>query len=169
MVFDLILGQRLEPGAESDLPREGQTGETDQLLVLDEDAVQRDPPARRQARRRVDRGAGFRCRVERNDDAFDLLCHRAGLGDGGIARQLGGFGGEGVEPRGDALVERARRVIAVVIGLARRKPGQQRQTLIDGLDREDAEALLGRRGDDILTQHQVLDVARRDDRRPAAR
>ena len=52
-----------------------ETGQTDELLIFDEDAVQRDPPEGRQTRRRINRGAGFRCGVERNDDAFDLLCH----------------------------------------------------------------------------------------------
>ena len=75
LILDMILGQWLEPGAQCDLAGERQTGETDQFLIFDEDAVQRDPPARRQTRRRIDRGAGFRCGVERNDDAFDLLCH----------------------------------------------------------------------------------------------
>ena len=75
LILDMILGQWLEPGAQCDLAGEGQTGETDKLLIFDEDAVQRDPPEGRQTRRRIDRGAGFRCGVERNDDAFDPLCH----------------------------------------------------------------------------------------------
>src|SRR5208282_1717581 len=39
----------------------------------------------------------------------------------------------------------------------------QRQPLVDGLDRQDTEACLGCRGDHIVAQHQVLDVARWDD------
>src|SRR6202022_3196561 len=81
----------------------------------------------------------------------------------GIARQLGGFGGKGVESCGDAVVDGACGVISILARFAGPKTRQQRQTLIDGLDREDAEALLGCRGDDILAQHQVLDVARWDD------
>src|SRR6516225_6947901 len=61
------------------------------------------------------------------------------------------------------MVDGAGRVFALPIRLARRKTGQQRQTLIDGVDRKNAESLLGRRGNHILSQHQVLDVARGDD------
>src|SRR5271165_6340126 len=75
-ILDMVFGQRLEPGTQCDLLREGQAGETNQLLVLDEDAAQGDLPARRQARCRVDRRAGFRCGVERDNDAFDLSCHQ---------------------------------------------------------------------------------------------
>src|ERR1700730_8806424 len=75
VIFDIFPGQRLRPGAQRHLARKRQTSETDQLLVFDKDAVQRDSPAPRQARRRVDRCAGFRRGVERNDDAFDPLCH----------------------------------------------------------------------------------------------
>src|SRR6202022_4849850 len=81
----------------------------------------------------------------------------------GIARQLGGFGGKGVESCGDAVVDGACGVISILARFAGPKTGQQCQTLIDGLDRKDAEALLGCRGDDIPAQHQVLAVARRDD------
>jgi len=47
VVLDLASGKRLEPGAQSDLARKGQACQTDQFLVLDEDAVQRNLPARR--------------------------------------------------------------------------------------------------------------------------
>ncbi len=75
VIFDIFPGQRLGPGAQRHLARKRHTSETNQLLVFDKDAVQRDSPARRQARRRVDRSAGFRGGVERNDDVLDSLCH----------------------------------------------------------------------------------------------
>src|SRR6516165_8689008 len=46
VILNMIFGQRLGPPTEGDLSCEGQSCQIDQLLVLDEDAVQRDPPAR---------------------------------------------------------------------------------------------------------------------------
>src|SRR5215472_10450462 len=61
------------------------------------------------------------------------------------------------------MIDGARGIIAVLIGLASRKTCQQRQTLIDGLDRYDTEPFLGCRSNDVVAQHQVFDIARRDD------
>ena len=76
VIFDMIFGQGLKPGAQRHLAGKRQTSQADQLFVLDKNAVQRDTPARRQAGRRVDRGADFRGGIERNDDAFDPLGHQ---------------------------------------------------------------------------------------------
>src|SRR6516164_3319104 len=61
------------------------------------------------------------------------------------------------------MVDGACGIIAVLIGLTRRKTRQQCQPLIDGLDRYDAEPFLRSRSDDVVAQHQVLDITRRDD------
>ena len=60
IIFDMVASERLDPGAQRDLARERETSQTDQLLVLDEDATQRDLPTRRQARRSIDCSADFR-------------------------------------------------------------------------------------------------------------
>ena len=76
VIFNMIFGQRLRPDAQRHLAGKRQASKADQFFVLDKDAVQRDAPARRQARRRVDRDADFRCGVERNNDASDPLGHQ---------------------------------------------------------------------------------------------
>src|SRR5690348_5375020 len=77
-------------------------------------------------------------------------------------QRRGGFG-KAVEPRGDAMVQRAGRVLPVRTWLAGGDAGKKFETLIDRIDRIDREGARGGRLDDVVTQHQVLDVAGRDD------
>src|SRR5207302_2348070 len=68
----------------------------------------------------------------------------------------------------DTIIERAGRVVACGVGLSGRRAGQQLQTLIDRIDRHDREMTVLSRRDDVATQHQMLDVARRNDHALAA-
>src|SRR6516164_10107831 len=71
----MIFGQGLEAGGESDLAGKGQAGETDEFVVLDEHAVQRDPPMRRHVGGGIDRRAGLRYGIERDHNPLDRLRH----------------------------------------------------------------------------------------------
>ena len=61
-----------------------------------------------------------------------------------------------------AAVYAAGRKCAVGLPLARFKPRQQRNPLVDGGDRIDREASILAGFNDVLAQHQVLDVGVRD-------
>src|SRR5262249_36160252 len=61
------------------------------------------------------------------------------------------------------MVDGARRVIALRVGFTRSKTCQQSHTLINRFDRHEAKPFLGRSGDDVPAQHQVFDIAYRDD------
>src|SRR5262245_14248256 len=76
----MILGQWAKPAGKGDLPSEGQASETDELLVFEKHAVQRDLPTRRQGCGGIDRSRGFRHGVEGSHDPLDRLGH--GLASG---------------------------------------------------------------------------------------
>jgi hypothetical protein len=82
-------------------------------------------------------------------------CVISSLHPGRITRELRGFGGKSIEPRGNPVIEGSGRVIALGIRLTRRYTGQQAQTLIDGLDRENPEPFLCGRGDNALTDARL--------------
>ena len=61
------------------------------------------------------------------------------------------------------VIERAGRVDAVLVGLACRQPGEQFQRLLDMLDGIDVEFALARGIHHRLLEHQVAQIAARDD------
>jgi hypothetical protein len=79
-----------------------------------------------------------------------------------LAKEFGGSGGKGIEAVGDAPVDRVGRIDARGVRLSRWDPGQKRDPLIDRVDWIDCKAALGRGGHNVLAQHQVAHIRRRD-------
>jgi hypothetical protein len=75
LTLGLLQGQLLDPGAKRYLLREGQISQSQEIIVLDKDALQPRAPARREPRRDIDRGTVLRDRVKRDDDALDPYDH----------------------------------------------------------------------------------------------
>ena len=73
--LDLFGGERLSASSERDLAGERQARQAQQILVLDENAMERRLCTSRQPRRGIDRGAVLGGGVERNDDALDRGSH----------------------------------------------------------------------------------------------
>lgn len=73
--LDLFGGEWLSASSERDLAGERQARQAQQILVLDENAMERRLCTGRQPRRRIDRGAVLGGGVERNDDALDRRSH----------------------------------------------------------------------------------------------
>ena len=66
------------------------------------------------------------------------------------------------------MVQCPSRIRAVGIGLPSRDSRQQLETLIDGIDRIDREPALSGSSDNIVAQHQMPHIARRNDHTLAA-
>ena len=164
--LDLLGGQPLDPGAEGDLAGEGQAGQVQQLVVFDKDAVQPRTPSGAASRAAVSIAARFSEAASsgtttRSIGPFMGPDPARDQRPGGASARRGL--GKLVEPRGDAVVERARRVVAVGSGAPAGIPVSNSRpwsTVSIGM----IAKLPGRRRvDDVVAQHQVLDVAGRDD------
>src|SRR5215469_17263702 len=71
----LLQAEGFDPETERHLASEGQMRQPDQIVVLDEDAVEVRLPSRRQPRRGGDRRTVLGRRIERDDDPLDPSGH----------------------------------------------------------------------------------------------